>query len=173
LDEAIDQLNEHVGLNYQLVSVKDAFSNIFIWLDKLDINGVIIIVLMILVAVINMITALLILILERTNMVGMLKSLGMNNANVRKIFFYISVRLLSRGLLWGNIIGIGLCMIQYYFGIAKLDSATYYVDKVAIELNWLYYLLLNVGTITVCILMLFLPTLIITKITPIKTLRFD
>jgi lipoprotein-releasing system permease protein len=173
LDEAIDQLNEHVGLNYQLVSVKDAFSNIFIWLDKLDINGVIIIVLMILVAVINMITALLILILERTNMVGMLKSLGMNNANVRKIFFYISVRLLSRGLLWGNIIGIGLCVIQYYFGIAKLDSATYYVDKVAIELNWLYYLLLNVGTITVCILMLFLPTLIITKITPIKTLRFD
>ena len=173
LDEAIDQLNENVGLNYQLVSVKDAFSNIFIWLDKLDINGVIIIVLMILVAVINMITALLILILERTNMVGMLKSLGMNNANVRKIFFYISVRLLSRGLLWGNIIGIGLCVIQYYFGIAKLDSATYYVDKVAIELNWLYYLLLNVGTITVCILMLFLPTLIITKITPIKTLRFD
>lgn len=173
LDEAIDQLNENVGLNYQLISVKDAFSNIFIWLDKLDINGVIIIVLMILVAVINMITALLILILERTNMVGMLKSLGMSNANVRKIFFYISVRLLSRGLLWGNLIGIGSCVIQYYFGIAKLDSATYYVDKVAIELNWLYYLLLNVGTITVCILMLFLPTLIITKITPIKTLRFD
>lgn len=173
LDEAIDQLNENVGLNYQLISVKDAFSNIFIWLDKLDINGVIIIVLMILVAVINMITALLILILERTNMVGMLKSLGMSNTNVRKIFFYISVRLLSRGLLWGNIIGIGLCVIQYYFGIAKLDSATYYVDKVAIELNWLFYLLLNVGTITVCILMLFLPTLIITKITPIKTLRFD
>lgn len=173
LDEAIDQLNENVGLNYQLISVKDAFSNIFIWLDKLDINGVIIIVLMILVAVINMITALLILILERTNMVGMLKSLGMSNTNVRKIFFYISVRLLSRGLLWGNIIGIGLCVIQYYFGIAKLDSATYYVDKVAIELNWLFYLLLNAGTITVCILMLFLPTLIITKITPIKTLRFD
>lgn len=173
LDEAIDQLNENVGLNYQLISVKEAFSNIFIWLDKLDINGVIIIVLMILVAVINMITALLILILERTNMVGMLKSLGMSNTNVRKIFFYISVRLLSRGLLWGNIIGIGLCVIQYYFGIAKLDSATYYVDKVAVELNWLFYFLLNVGTITVCILMLFLPTLIITKITPIKTLRFD
>lgn len=173
LDDALDQLNENVGINYQLISVKDAFSNIFIWLDKLDINGVIIIVLMILVAVINMITALLILILERTNMVGMLKSLGMSNANVRKIFFYISLRLLSRGLLWGNVIGIGLCVIQYYFGIAKLDSATYYVDKVAIELNWIYYLLLNVGTITVCILMLFLPTLIITKITPIKTLRFD
>jgi len=162
-----------VGINYQITSVKDSFSSIFVWLDKLDINGVIIIVLMILVAVINMITALLILILERTNMVGMLKALGMSNVNVRKIFFYISVKLLSRGLLWGNILGIGICLIQYYFGLVKLDSETYYVDEVAIDLNWLYYLLLNVGTTVVCLLMLFLPTLILTKITPIKTLRFD
>ena len=173
LQESLNELNGALGLNYQLVSVKEQFSNIFIWLDKLDINGVIIIVLMILVAVINMITALLILILERTNMVGMLKSLGMSNVNVRKIFFYVSVKLLSRGLIWGNIVGIGLCLIQYYFGLVKLDSATYYVDKVAIELNWLFYLLLNLGTASVCIAMLFLPTLILTKITPIKTLRFD
>jgi lipoprotein-releasing system permease protein len=173
LPYSLDALNEHVGINYQITSVKDSFSSIFVWLDKLDINGVIIIVLMILVAVINMITALLILILERTNMVGMLKALGMSNVNVRKIFFYISVKLLSRGLLWGNILGIGICLIQYYFGLVKLDSETYYVDEVAIDLNWLYYLLLNVGTTVVCLLMLFLPTLILTKITPIKTLRFD
>lgn len=173
LQASLDELNGSLGLNYQLLSVKDQFSNIFIWLDKLDINGVIIIVLMVLVAVINMITALLILILERTNMVGMLKSLGMSNVNVRKIFFYVSVKLLSRGLLWGNVFGIGFCLIQYYFGVVKLDSNTYYVDQVAIELNWLFYLLLNIGTVLVCMLMLFLPTLIITKITPIKTLRFD
>jgi len=173
LQEALDEMNGALGLNYQLISIKEQFSNIFIWLDKLDINGIIVIVLMVLVAVINMITALLILILERTNMVGMLKSLGMSNVNVRKIFFYVSVKLLSRGLIWGNIVGIGLCLLQYYFGLVKLDSATYYVDKVAIELNWLFYLLLNVGTASVCILMLFLPTLILTKITPIKTLRFD
>jgi lipoprotein-releasing system permease protein len=173
LDETLDELNESLGINYQIISVKDTFSNIFIWLDKLDINGVIIVVLMILVAVINMITALLILILERTNMVGMLKSMGMSNVNVRKIFFYISIRLLSRGLLWGNVLGIGICLIQYYFGLVKLDSSTYYIDKVAIELSWMSYLLLNIGTTFVCILMLFLPTLILTKITPIKTLRFD
>ncbi len=173
LDNTVFDINDNIAVNCQAISVKDNFSNIFIWLDKLDINGVIIIVLMIVVAVINMITALLILILERTNMVGMLKSLGMSNVNVRKIFFYISVKLLVRGLIWGNVFGIGLCLLQYYFGWAKLDSSTYYVDKVIVDLNWLWYLILNVGTAGVCLLILILPTIIITKITPIKTLRFD
>lgn len=173
LDEAYDQLNGNIGVSYQITTVKEQFSNIFTWLDKLDVNGIIVIVLMIVVAVINMITALLILILERTNMVGMLKSLGMSNAGVRKIFFYISLKLLSRGLLWGNILGISLCLIQYYLQPAKLDSSVYYIDAVAVEINWLFYLLLNIGTIIVCFLMLFLPTLILTKITPVKTLRFD
>jgi lipoprotein-releasing system permease protein len=173
LESTIEAINDNTAINCQVISVKDSFSNIFIWLDKLDINGVIIIVLMILVAVINMITALLILILERTNMVGMLKSLGMSNVNVRRIFFYISLKLLGKGLLWGNVVGIGMCLIQYYFGLVKLDSATYYVDKVAIDLNWVSYVMLNLGTTGVCLLMLLLPTLILTKITPIKTLRFD
>lgn len=173
LDNTIMDINDKISLNTQAVSVKDTFSNIFVWLDKLDINGIIIIVLMVIVAVINMITALLILILERTNMVGMVKSLGMSNVNVRRIFLYISLKLLARGLIWGNILGIGMCLLQYYFGWVKLDSSTYYVDKVAIDLNWMFYLLLNVGTAGVCLLMLLLPTLIITKITPIKTLRFD
>jgi lipoprotein-releasing system permease protein len=173
LDNTVLDLNDVISVNCQAISVKDNFSNIFIWLDKLDINGVIVIVLMIVVAVINMITALLILILERTNMVGMVKALGMNNVNVRKIFFYISIKLLGRGLIWGNIVGIGLCLLQYYFGWAKLDSSTYYVDKVIIDLNWLWYLILNIGTAGTCLVMLILPTLIITKITPIKTLRFD
>ncbi len=173
LETTIEDINDNIALNCQAISVKDSFSNIFVWLDKLDINGVIIVVLMILVAVINMITALLILILERTNMVGMLKSLGMSNVNVRRIFFYISLKLLGRGLLWGNILGIGMCLIQYYFGLVKLDSSTYYVDKVAIDLNWVSYVLLNLGTTGVCLVMLLFPTLILTKITPIKTLRFD
>jgi lipoprotein-releasing system permease protein len=173
LDNTVMEINDNVALNCQVISVKDNFSNIFVWLDKLDINGVIVIVMMIIVAVINMITALLILILERTNMVGMLKSLGMSNVNVRKIFFYISIKLLARGLIWGNIVGIGMCLIQYFFGLVKLDSSTYYVDKVVVDLNWLWYVILNVGTAGVCLLMLILPTLIITKITPIKTLRFD
>ena len=168
-----EQIEDLMGYTYDVSNVRQIYSNIFVWLDKLDINGVIVIVLMILVATINMITALLILILERTNMVGLVKALGMNNPNVRKIFLYISVRLIGRGMLWGNLIGISLCFIQYYFKIAKLDSATYYVDYVAIEMNWYYFLLLNLGTFLACALMLFLPTLIITKLTPIKTLKFD
>lgn len=173
LEESEEQIEELLGYNYNVNTVKEMYSNIFIWLDKLDINGVIIIVLMILVAVINMITALLILILERTNMVGLVKALGMTNTGVRRIFLHISLRLIGKGLLWGNIIGIGLCYLQYYFKIVELDSSTYYVDHVAIDINWMYFAILNAGTFVICVLMLFLPTLIITKLTPIKTLRFD
>jgi lipoprotein-releasing system permease protein len=173
LDEDLLQVQNLMGYSYNVNSVKELYSNIFIWLDKLDINGVIIVVLMILVATMNMVTALLILILERTNMVGLVKALGMTNVNVRKIFLFVSARLIGRGLFWGNLIGIGLCLIQYYFKLAKLDSETYYVDSVAVEINWAYFLLLNVGTFLVCGAMLILPTLIITKLTPIKTLQFD
>jgi lipoprotein-releasing system permease protein len=173
VDQNTEDIMDLLGYNYSVDNVKEIYSNIFVWLDKLDINGVIIIVLMIIVATINMITALLILILERTNMVGLVKALGMSNANVRKIFLLVSLRLTLRGLFWGNIIGISLCLLQYYFRIAKLNSDTYYVDHVAIDINWMYYLVLNAGTFLVCALMLFLPTLIITRLTPVKTLKFD
>lgn len=173
VDENVEDLQDLLGYNYNVMSVKDIYSNIFIWLDKLDINGVIIIVLMILVATVNMITALLILILERTNMVGLVKALGMTDGGVKKIFLYISFRLIGRGMLWGNFIGIVLCLVQQHFKLAILDSETYYVDHVAIHINWLYFVLLNIGTFLVCSVMLFLPTLIVTKLTPVKTLKFD
>lgn len=173
LDAGVTELQDQLGYFYNVYSVTQIYSNIFIWLDKLDINGVIIVVLMIVVATMNMVTALLILILERTNMIGLVKALGMSNLSVRKVFLFISYRLVGRGLLWGNLVGISLCLLQYYFKIAKLDSETYYVDFVAIKINWLYFLYLNVGTFAVCGLMLFLPTMIITRLTPIKTLKFD
>jgi lipoprotein-releasing system permease protein len=173
VEEAQVQIEDILGYDYSVNNVREISSNIFIWLDKLDINGIIIVVLMVLVATVNMITALLILILERTQMVGLIKALGMTNASVRKIFLYISFKLIGKGMLWGNIIGIGLCLVQYYFKLARLDSQTYYVDYVAVEINWIYFLLLNVGTFIVCGLFLFLPTLILTKLTPIKTLKFD
>lgn len=173
VEEYQSAIEDLLGYNYNVENVREIYSNIFVWLDKLDINGVIIVVLMILVATINMITALLILILERTNMIGLVKALGMTNMNVRKIFLYISFKLIGKGMLWGNLIGIGLCLLQYYFRIAKLDSETYYVDHVAIDINWYYFLLLNAGTFATCALMLFLPTLIITRLTPVKTLKFD
>jgi lipoprotein-releasing system permease protein len=173
LNENWVSVQDLLGYNYNVSSVKEIYSNIFIWLEKLDINGIIIIVLMVIVATINMITALLILILERTNMVGLVKALGMSNANVRKIFLMISLKLVGKGLLWGNIFGIAACLIQQYFKIVKLDSSIYYVEYVAVDINWLYFLGLNVGTFIVCFVMLLLPTLIITKLTPIKTLKFD
>lgn len=168
-----ESLEDLLGYSYDISNVKEIYSNIFIWLDKLDINGVIVVVLMILVATVNMITALLILILERTNMVGLVKALGMSNVSVRKIFLYISFRLVGKGMLWGNIAGIALCLLQYYFEPVGLDSETYYVDHVAIDINWYHFLLLNAGTFVACACMLFLPTLIITRLTPIKTLKFD
>ncbi|PBQ34059.1 hypothetical protein CNR22_20510 [Sphingobacteriaceae bacterium] len=168
-----EKIEELIGYNYSINNVKEIYSNIFVWLEKLDINGVIVVVLMILVATMNMITALLILILERTNMVGLVKALGMTNPNVRRIFLYISFRLIGKGMLWGNVIGIGFCLLQYYFRFVKLDSETYYVDHVVVYINWFYFLLLNIGTFIICSLMLLLPTLILTKLTPIKTLKFD
>ncbi len=173
LNVMTEKITDFCGYNLKVISVKELYSNIFIWLDKLDINGVIIVVLMILVATINMITALLILILERTTMVGLIKSFGMTNLSVRKIFLWISFKLIGKGLLWGNLIGLALCLIQKEFQFVKLNSDTYYVDFVAINMNWLYILYLNLGTFFICSIMLLLPTLIITKLTPIKTLKFD
>jgi lipoprotein-releasing system permease protein len=97
----------------------------------------------------------------------------MPNLRVRRLFFIISLRLTGKGLLWGNIAGIGLCLIQYYFRIARLESETYYVDFVAIDINWLFYLILNAGTFLVCCLVLYLPTLLVTRLTPVRTLKFD
>jgi lipoprotein-releasing system permease protein len=168
-----DAMRDVLGYNYNVSTVDETYSNIFTWLDKLDVNGVIVVILMVIVAVMNMVTALLILILERSNMIGLVKALGMANVDVRKIFFIISLRLTGRGLLWGNVAGISLCLLQYFFRIARLESETYYVDYVAIDLNWISYLLLNAGTIVVCCLVLYLPTLLVTRLTPVRTLKFD
>ncbi len=173
LDEVAEIIRDEVGYGFVVSTVRETYHNIFVWLDKLDVNGVIIVVLMVVVAVMNMVTALLILILERSNMIGLLKAIGMANIDVRTLFFLISLRLTARGLFWGNIAGIGLCLLQYYFRFARLESETYYVDYVAVDINWLFYLLLNAGTFFVCCLVLFLPTMLITRLTPVRTLKFD
>jgi len=172
-EQEVESIQEICGYDFSVEGIRDVYYTIFIWLDKLDINGVIIVILMILVATVNMVTALLILILERSNMVGLLKTLGMPNLKVRNLFLWISLRLTGKGLLYGNLIGIGLCYLQYYFKIVKLNPETYYVEHVAIEINWLYFLYLNSGTLVVCFLVLLLPTMVLSRITPIKTLRLD
>jgi lipoprotein-releasing system permease protein len=173
IDDDSGLLQLMLGYNYQVRNVKELYYSIFSWLEKLDVNGIIVVVLMIAVAVANMITALLILILERTSMIGILKATGMANRRVRRIFFLLSLKLAGKGLLRGNLVGLLLCTLQYYFHVVKLDSTTYYTDHVAIEFDWVMIVLLNIGTFIVCSLMLFLPTLVISRLTPVRTLKFD
>ena len=154
-------------------TIIEKYFYIFEWLKMFDINIQVILIVMIIVATINMIVALLVLILERTQMIGILKSLGANNWTVRKIFLFNASHLIFRGLLWGNIIGIGLILIQQYFGIVKLNPENYYVNEAPIYINWIYIMLLNIGTIIICLLVLLIPSYIITKISPVKAIRFD
>jgi len=136
-------------------------------------NEIIILILMILVAAINMITTLLILILERTNMIGILKALGSNNAGVRKIFVYYAVVIIGGGLLIGNILGISLCLLQSHFGVIKLPQESYYISTAPIDLNYAWIAVLNIATLLVCTLFLIFPSRIISGISPVKAIRFD
>ncbi|MFV8378979.1 ABC transporter permease [Flavobacterium sp. LB3R33] len=154
-------------------TIIEKYSYIFEWLQLFDFNIIVILVVMILVATINMVVALLVLILERTQMIGILKALGANNWSVRKIFLYNAFYLIIRGLFWGNLIGISLLLIQQQFGIIQLPPENYYVNQAPVYLNWGYILLLNVLTVTVCFLVLLIPSYIITKISPVKAIRFD
>src|SRR5450759_1327083 len=136
-------------------------------------NVWVILVLMVLVAGFNIVSSLLVIILERTQMIGILKAMGARNWSIRKVFLYFSVLLILKALMWGNMIGIGICLIQYYTHVLKLDPSSYYLEYVPINLNILQLVLLNAGTIVVTILMLLLPSYFITKISPEKTIRFE
>ena len=173
LDEALDEETDKSGNSYYVRSIKELNPEIFAWLDVLDINVVVIIILMRTVAGFTMISGLLIIILERTNMIGILKALGESNANIRKIFLYVSFFLISKGMLWGNIIGIALCLLQSRFNIVSLDPETYYLNSVPIDLNITAWLLLNIGTLIVSMFMMLAPSYLITKIAPAKSIRFE
>ncbi len=173
LDEATDAVNLAIGYQFLAKSIKDLNRQVFSWLDAQDINAVVVLALMALVAAINMISALLIIILERTNMIGILKSLGMGNGGVRKIFLFNASYLIGRGLLWGNIAGISICLLQKYFNFIPLDETTYYLSSIPINFNLFHILLLNTGTFILCLFMLIIPSYIITYITPVKAMRFS
>jgi len=161
------------GSAYSTQTIKQLNPQIFSWLDLLDMNVWVILILMLAVAGFNMISGLLILILERTNMIGILKSIGATDWSVRKIFLYHSFFLIGKGMLWGNVIGLSLCAIQYFTGIVPLDPEAYYVATVPITFNWLYIVLLNVGTLAASLLMMIGPSYLITKITPAKIIRYE
>ena len=173
----LDKMSEYVykNISYDLDSknIKQLNPQIFDWLGLQDMNVTIILTLMILVAAINMISTLLILILERTGMIGTLKALGAPNISIRKIFLYTSANLIGKGLLWGNIVAIVLCLLQQKFGIIKLSQQDYFLSTVPININLWYILLLNAGTLIVCMLMLIIPSYIVSKISPVKAIRFS
>jgi len=154
-------------------TLQETTPQIFDWLSLLDMNAWLIIALMVLVAGMNMITGLLVIILEKTTMIGVLKSLGAQNVSIRKIFVYVGSMLIGKGLLWGNIVGIGLCLVQYYFHPFALDPSVYFMSYVPIKLNVLYIVLLNLGTFILTSLMLILPSVLVTKISPSEAIRFD
>ena len=172
--EAIgEKVYEQTSSTQDTKTIVEKYSYIFEWLKLFDFNIIIILAVMILVATINMVVALLVLILERTQMIGILKALGASNWSVRKIFLYNAFYLIVRGLFWGNLIGISLLLMQQYFGIITLNPENYYVNQAPVYLNWGYVLLLNLLTVTVCFLVLLIPSYIITKISPVKAIRFD
>ncbi|MEL1240773.1 ABC transporter permease [Flavobacterium flavipallidum] len=168
-----EQVYEHTGSTLDSQTIVEKYSYIFEWLQLFDFNIVVILIVMILVATINMVVALLVLILERTQMIGILKAIGANNWSIRKTFLYNASYLIFRGLFWGNLIGVAILLLQKYFGIVKLNPENYYVNQAPVDINIVYILLLNVLTVGVCFLVLLIPSYIITKITPVKAIRFD
>lgn len=156
-----------------VVSVKDKYRQIFDWLGLLDMNVWVILALMVLVAGFNMVSSLLVIILERTQMIGILKAMGARNWSIRKVFLYFSVMLILKALVLGNILGVGICLIQQYTHVLKLDPTSYYLEYVPVNLTVLHLVLLNVGTVIITTLMLLLPSYFITKVSPEKTIRFE
>lgn len=173
IDNVGQQIYNYVDASLEVKSIKRLYPQVFDWLNLQDLNVLIIIVLMLVVAIINMASTLLIIILDRSNMIGILKALGSKNWSIRKMFLYNTAYIIGRGLLWGNLIGISLALLQLKLGIIKLSQESYYMSEVPIYLNWWHILWLNVGTLLVCTIMMLLPSYVISRISPVKSIRFN
>jgi lipoprotein-releasing system permease protein len=154
-------------------SIKELNPTIFSWLDLLDMNVWVIIGLMFVISVFTMISGLLIIILERTNMIGILKTLGSRNISIRKTFLYVASFLILKGMLWGNVIAFTILLAQRYFGIIKLNPDNYYVSEMPVDINILYILLINTGTLILSVIAMIGPSYLIARISPAKSLRFE
>ncbi|WP_196889892.1 ABC transporter permease [Aureivirga sp. CE67] len=167
------EIYDQISSELNAISIVDKFANIIDWIVLIEKNTIVIICIMILIAGINMITALLVLILEKTNMIGVLKSLGANNTSIRKVFLYNATYLILIGLFWGNLIGLGVLFLQQKFNIITLDPKTYYVKSAPVFIEWYHVVFLNIGTLVLCFIMLLLPSYIITKVNPVKAIKFQ
>jgi lipoprotein-releasing system permease protein len=158
---------------FKVTNIREKYPQIFDWLNFQDINVIIIIVLMLVVAGFNMISGLLILILEKTNMIGILKALGSQDITIRRVFLYQAAYLIGKGLLWGNLVGIGLAFLQLQTGFVTLDPSSYYIKTVPVNLELTHILLLNAGSMAAILFMLLVPSKLISRITPVKAIRYD
>lgn len=173
LVKKVNRTIDRYGETYSSETVQDSNPQIFTWLDLLDLNVWIILALMLCVAGFTMISGLLIIILERTAMIGVLKALGTRNGTVRKTFLWFAVFIIGKGMLIGNIVGLGLIALQELTGVVKLDAATYYVDTVPVELNVPAILLLNAATLIVSVFVLIAPSFLASKVRPAKSMRYE
>jgi lipoprotein-releasing system permease protein len=171
LQETTAVLNS-IPINLRGLNVIDQFPQVFKWLDLLDVNTEVIFILMLVVAIINMISALLIMIMERTEMIGILKALGFSNGGIRKVFLYNAIYLISIGLLAGNLIGLGICVFQDLTHFFKLDEASYYISYVPIALKLNDVIFLNIGVMAICLLALLIPSGLVSRISPVKAISF-
>jgi lipoprotein-releasing system permease protein len=180
LDEMTATVRDAIGYKlteedskFKVTNIRIRYPQIFDWLNFQDLNVVIIILLMLIVAGFNMISGLLILILEKTNMIGVLKSLGAEDITIRRVFIYQAAYLIGKGLFWGNFIGVGLAFLQLKTGLITLDPSSYYIKTVPVNLQLSHILLLNAGTMVAIILMLLVPSQLISRITPVKAIKYD
>ncbi len=172
LEEIGNKVYHSIPIHLIAYTARESYPHIFDWLDLQDMNVVVIIILMVLVAGITMISTLLIIILERTSMIGILKALGSDNKLVRHVFLFHALSILLRGMVWGNLIGIGFCLLQQQFGLLKLPSESYYLSEVPIYLNLIHVLLINAATVFVWVIMMLIPTAVISRISPVRAIRF-
>ncbi len=173
LDEAQEQLYNATNYNYYIEKITDRNIQIFEWLGLLDRNVVIFLTIILFVAFFNIISILLILIMERTPMIGTLMALGATNSQLRRIFMYNGMQMVIKGMLWGNITGLGFGALQYYLELIPLDKENYYMDYVPIQWNWTLIALLNVVVFAISLLIMLIPTIVISRIQPIKAIKFD
>ena len=175
-DEFIEKVNRQTDQDmntYSSQTIYEAYPQVFNWLELLDINVWIILVLMVCVAGFTMISGLLIIILERTQMIGVLKALGARNKTIRHTFLWFAAFIIGQGLLLGNVIGIGIIALQNYTGLVKLDPQTYYVSEAPMEVNIPLFLLLNIATLIICVFVLIAPSYLISHIHPAKSMRYE
>lgn len=169
----VNRREDTQAMSCSVMTIRDLYPQIFAWLDLLDMNVWVILILMVAVAGFTMISGLLIIILERTNFIGIMKALGATNRSMRHIFLYFATFVIGKGLLWGNALGIGLVALQHYTGLFRLDAETYYVDVVPVQFNLWLILAINAATLLISVGVLIVPSFLISNIHPAKSIRFE